>query len=338
MSDIAIIIPFYQRESGILSRAINSICAQRLTPDDRLEIIVVDDASPLSARAELKGYQMPAHIRLTLVEQENGGPGAARNTGLSRVEEGTAEFVAFLDSDDFWRPNHLSDAIDTLQQGYDFYSCDNRRGGFFEKYSDTIPCLRNGGATIADRAAILDADGPILGFPPHSLDDEIIRLPLCHTSSVVVRRNMAVTQRFDTDLRSAGEDWMYWLNLAYSGARIAISWRTNSEAGEGVNLYFSAFDWNLPKTLDRIGCQVLFAEKLRRKVFNDAPRYKVANDMVRKFRRAYGFLLMRGMLYGRRTYFRALLRLARTNPWFLPKIPYYFAAVVFDRNEKNKEW
>jgi succinoglycan biosynthesis protein ExoW len=246
--------------------------------------------------------------------------------------------VAFLDSDDFWRPNHLSDAIDTLQQGYDFYFCENRRCGFFEKYSDTIPCLRNGGATIADRAAILDADGPILGFPPHSLDDEIIRHPLCHTSSVVVRRNMAVTQRFDTDLRGAGEDWMYWLNLAYSGARIAISWRTNSEAGEGVNVFFSAFDWNLPKTLERIGYQVLFAEKLRRKVFNNSLQFKAADQIARKYRRGYGFLLLRSLILGRKPNFRILHRVVQANPWFLLKMPYYFAAVVLDRNEKNKEW
>jgi succinoglycan biosynthesis protein ExoW len=338
MSDIAIIIPFYQREPGILSRAINSICTQQLAPDDRMEIIVVDDASPLPARDELKGYQMPAHVRLTLLEQKNGGPGAARNAGLTRVETGSAEYVAFLDSDDFWRPNHLSDAVATLKRGYDFYFCENRRNGMFESYAELVPCLRNSGAAIADRAAVLDPEGPILGFPPNSLDNEFVYYSLCHTSSVVIGRDAAVAQRFDSDLRSAGEDWMYWLNLAYSGARIAISWRTNTEAGEGVNIFFSAYDWNLPTTLDRIGCQLLFAEKLRRKVFNNSLQLKAANEIARKYRRAYGFLLLRNLIHGRKPNFRILHRVAQANPWFLPKVPYYFTAVVLDRNEKNKEW
>jgi len=338
VSNIAIIIPFYQRESGILSRAINSICAQRLTPDDRMEIIVVDDASPLSARDELKGYHMPAHVRLTLVEQENGGPGAARNAGLTRVEAGSAEYVAFLDSDDFWRPNHLSDAVATLKRGYDFYFCENRRNGVFESYAELVPCLRNSGAAIADRAAVLEPEGPILGFPPNSLDTEFIYYPLCHTSSVVLGRDVAVAQRFDSDLRSAGEDWMYWLNVAYSGARIAISWRSNTEAGEGVNIYFSAFDWNLPTTLDRIGYQLLFREKLRRKVFKNSLQFKAADEIVRKYRRGYGFLLLRSLIHGRKPNFRILHRVAQADPWFLPKMAYYFAAVVLDRNKKNKEW
>jgi len=338
MSDIAVIIPFYQRQSGILNRAINSVCAQRLPPDDRVEIIVIDDASPLSARDELAGYETPAHVKLTLLEQENGGPGAARNAGLSRVEQGTAEYVAFLDSDDFWRPNHLADAVSTLKRGYDFYFCETRRSGMFETYAEFVPCLRDGGAAIADRGTILDGEGPILGFPPNSLDNEFVYHSLCHTSTVVVGRDLAVAQRFDTDLRHAGEDWMYWLNLAHSEARIAISWRTNTEAGEGVNIFWSAFDWDSPTTLGRIGCQLLFAEKLRRVVFNNTLQFRAANDLARKYRRAYGFLLLRSLLLGRKLNLGILRRVAQANPWFLLKTPYYFVAVALDRNQKNKEW
>ena len=338
MSEIAVIIPFYQREFGILSRALNSIRAQRLAPDDRIEIIVVDDASPLPARDELVGYEMPPHMKLTLIEQDNGGPGAARNAGLSRVEEGAAEYVAFLDSDDFWRPNHLSEAVSTLKLGYDLYFCENRRGGAFEAYAELVPCLRDRGAAIADRAAILDAEGPILGFPSNSLNNEFVYHSLCHTSSVVIRRDAAVAHRFDTDLRSAGEDWMYWLNLAHSGARVAISWRTNTEAGEGVNIFFSAFDWDLPATLDRVGCQLLFAEKLRQRVLKNAVQHKAATGMAWKYRRAYGFLLVRGLLNGRKPNFRLLRRVAQATPWFVPKIPYYFVTVALDRSEADRKW
>jgi succinoglycan biosynthesis protein ExoW len=339
MSEIAVIIPFFQRESGILSRSIDSVCAQKLTSIDRIEIIVIDDASPLPMRDELVGRKVPPHVKLILIDQENGGPGAARNAGLHRVAlEGKAEYVAFLDSDDYWKPNHLSDAVFALELGYDFYFCETRRSGMFDTYAEIVPCLRNTGAAIANRAAMLDPDGPVLGFPSYSLQDEFLRHPLCHTSSVVIRRNLAVAWRFDADLRSAGEDWMYWLNLVYAGARIAISWRTNTEAGEGVNIFFKSFDWNSPATLDRIGCQLLFAEKLRHMVPRNGFQQTAASIIARKYRRAYAFLLLRRLLCGRRPSFRVFRKVAKANPWFVLKIPYYFMVVALDRKEENKKW
>ncbi len=43
-----------------------------------------------------------------MIEQENAGPGAARNHGLSLAR---GEFAAFLDGDDYWLPNFLADAL-----------------------------------------------------------------------------------------------------------------------------------------------------------------------------------------------------------------------------------
>lgn len=338
MSDIAVIIPFYQRDLCILTRAIDSVCAQRIRADDRIEIVVIDDASPLPAKDELARSVTPPHVKLTLIEQKNGGPGAARNSGLRHVQAGRAEYVAFLDSDDIWRPDHLLEALAALENGYEFYFCENRRSGFFDAYAELVPCLRNAGAEIAGRATILDSCGPVLGFAPHSLDTEFVEHPLCHTSSVVMKRDAAVAQRFDADLRNAAEDWMYWLDVAHSGASIAISWKINTEAGEGVNIFFSAFDWNAPATLSRIACQLLFFEKLKDKVCNNSCQYRIASKRAAIYRRAYGFLLMRNFLCGRMPNLSLLRRVIKTNRWTLLSTPFYFLSVLFDRDDKQKQW
>ncbi|MCK7578205.1 MAG: hypothetical protein MZV65_22360 [Chromatiales bacterium] len=58
-----IVIPFFQRESGILSRAVASVVAQQgvLERADvaSATLLIVDDASPVSADAELSGIAVP---------------------------------------------------------------------------------------------------------------------------------------------------------------------------------------------------------------------------------------------------------------------------------------
>ncbi len=58
-----------------------------------------------------------------LIRQANGGCGMARNAALD-VMPGNIEWIAFLDSDDRWKPAHLVRAITALQEGFDFFFAD----------------------------------------------------------------------------------------------------------------------------------------------------------------------------------------------------------------------
>jgi glycosyltransferase involved in cell wall biosynthesis len=157
---IAVIIPYYQRDPGILARALDSVRAQELPRGLHLHVYVVDDGSPLPAAGEIADSSA-----LTLLVQDNAGPGAARNAALDRVEaDGGAEVVAFLDSDDIWHPTHLAEAVAALDRGYDFYCCDNARPGSFALFSEANAALRGGGAALRPRATVLDEEGPVLGF------------------------------------------------------------------------------------------------------------------------------------------------------------------------------
>lgn len=92
---VAVVIPAKDR-SHVIGRALRSVLAQTVRP---LEIIVVDDGSQddTAALATSRGASVLTH-------SEPRGSGIARNTGITAA---TADWIAFLDSDDEWFPQHL---------------------------------------------------------------------------------------------------------------------------------------------------------------------------------------------------------------------------------------
>lgn len=96
---VSVVIPIYNIEAH-LEQCLDSLLWQTLTD---FEIICVDDGSTDGSVEMLARY---AHqdSRILVVTQENGGPGAARNTGLAHA---SGEYVIFLDSDDWFEPKML---------------------------------------------------------------------------------------------------------------------------------------------------------------------------------------------------------------------------------------
>jgi glycosyltransferase involved in cell wall biosynthesis len=105
MSLVTVIIPFYN-SARYLDGAIRSVTAQTHT---RVELILVNDGSTDDSEAVAQRHTPPARY----VRRDNGGVGAARNTGL-RLASG--DFIAFCDSDDFWLPTKLERQMAALEQ------------------------------------------------------------------------------------------------------------------------------------------------------------------------------------------------------------------------------
>lgn len=98
MSLISVIIPSYNRALYV-SRAIYSAIIQDYP---NKEIIIVDDhSSDLSKFA----YELFKDKIRVIYHEENKGAAAARNTGIMAAK---GEYIAFLDSDDYWLPQKLS--------------------------------------------------------------------------------------------------------------------------------------------------------------------------------------------------------------------------------------
>lgn len=95
---VAVIVALYNGAPFVLG-ALASVFVQTMQPS---QVIVVDDGST-DGSAEVVAASEFAE-RVHLVQRPNGGQSAARNTGLGLV---TAPFVAFLDQDDIWYPDHL---------------------------------------------------------------------------------------------------------------------------------------------------------------------------------------------------------------------------------------
>lgn len=102
MSDnpfFSVIIPLYNKEPHI-SRGIKSVLKQTF---QNFELIVINDASSDGSLEVVKTFVDP---RIKVYHRDNPGPGgyAARNLGIKKA---TGEWLAFLDADDEWFPDHL---------------------------------------------------------------------------------------------------------------------------------------------------------------------------------------------------------------------------------------
>lgn len=93
---IATVLPTYNR-AAYLNEALDSILGQADPPD---EIIVVDDGSTDGTADVLAEYG----DRIRVLNQDNAGASAARNTGAFAA---TSDWLTFLDSDDLWLPDRM---------------------------------------------------------------------------------------------------------------------------------------------------------------------------------------------------------------------------------------
>jgi GT2 family glycosyltransferase len=268
---VSVIIPTFDRRRT-LREAVDSVLAQS---HREVEVIVVDDGSTDGTRELMAGFTDP---RLRYRYQANAGASAARNAGLDLA---TGDYVAFLDSDDAWKPWHLSlllaglerhpqvgliwaetefvdpsgvvtssPALRLLLSAYGYFSFD-------ELFSSSSPL------------SSLDVD-----IPPEYSDHRLyvgdifsamIMGNLVLTSTAVMRRErLDQVGRFDERL-SVGEDYDFFLRACRAGPVafadvVDTSYRVGTEdklGGPGASLamargYLRVLDRTLTQDGDRI--------------------------------------------------------------------------------------
>jgi glycosyltransferase involved in cell wall biosynthesis len=114
--DFSVVIPCHNNAPWI-GETLASVASQTMPPR---EVIVVDDASDDGSVEAARASGVP----FTLIRSEARNAAAARNLGISKA---SGRFVAFLDADDWWFPQHLESAANLLSVRQDTIALMNHR-------------------------------------------------------------------------------------------------------------------------------------------------------------------------------------------------------------------
>lgn len=144
MSYFSVIIPLYNKEKYI-ANTLKSVLAQTFQD---FEVIIINDGSTDNSLEVVRTFD---DSRIKIFEQENQGLSATRNKGTKLA---SANFIAFLDADDIWKPSFLS-TIKTLIENFP------NAGLFATNYEELYP---NGVSNIYKNRLIINNIGIIEDF------------------------------------------------------------------------------------------------------------------------------------------------------------------------------
>lgn len=289
---VSIVIPTYNR-AQTLTRAIESIRAQSFQD---WEIIVVDDGSTDSTPNLLSNYAARLGQALMVIRQYNRGCSAARNRG---IEMARGRYVAFLDSDDEFRPQKLerqlelfnaSPGLDFVYSDYSFVDLEGRTT--ISALDAKFPIARSLSTTrVADR---MYAVGP-------DLFSALLTGYFVATIVGVVRRESIGCVRFDEQL-SYAEEWLFFLQLARTRRAGFI------DEPLAVHHYTEGSLTRTDKARNLIRqCQLFHAMAARLENLHDADAQTLANHLAR----AHAQLARHHQDTGSRA--RAILHTARSH-------------------------
>jgi glycosyltransferase involved in cell wall biosynthesis len=192
---LSVAIPLFNK-AGFIVETVRSALSQSFAD---FEIIVVDDGSTDDGVSKLRDIDDP---RLTVTRQENSGVAVARNQAM---QEARGRFVAFLDADDLWQPDHLLHLM---------------------RMSDRFPqaaLFGNAFVEVVRNEPRRHSERPV----QYRLVDDYFsecaegRPPFFTSSCMVLRRCATESGGFPTP-KAAGEDLALWTRMA-AGAPVAAS-------------------------------------------------------------------------------------------------------------------
>lgn len=192
---VSVIMPAYN-SSAYIAEAIGSVLDQDY---GNLELIVVDDGSSDDTTALARSFGE----KVTVIEQANSGPAAARNRGVMQAR---GELLAFMDSDDVWAPGKVKAQVDYLQQHPDVGIVYGRLIRWLEKEDGTFDPPPGPGSPPSDRPVAPDRSGWIY---PELLLDSVIWI----VTAMVRRPIWDALGGMDESLR-CGEDYDFFIRAS----------------------------------------------------------------------------------------------------------------------------
>jgi len=132
--DYSIIIPVYNRAEEV-NELLGSLAKMHLPKNKSIECIIVDDGSTDNTGAVVEEYTNKISFPIRFIQQENQGPGAARNNGM---EHAKGTFFIFLDSDTLVHPRWLQAIEDAVRDGADAFGGPDRASEDFTALQKAI--------------------------------------------------------------------------------------------------------------------------------------------------------------------------------------------------------
>lgn len=189
---ISVVIPLYNKVQHI-AETLSSVLAQSVNPR---EIIVIDDGSTDGGAQVVRQFES-AGVRL--ITQTNQGVSAARNRGL---EEATGDYVAFIDADDYWLPDHLRELSELIEKWPQAVLV------------STSHLIKRDGMVYSAKSSLpLGWEGCVTNFFTAFANG----LSLVNSSTACVKRGVALELGgFPVGVKR-GEDIILWVRLALNG-------------------------------------------------------------------------------------------------------------------------
>lgn len=184
-ASISVIIPTYNRACDLM-KAVESVLAQTYPVS---EILVCDDGSTDQSQELILSLNNP--IIKWIVCGKNGGPAIPRNIG---VNQSTSNWVAFLDSDDTWRPNKIKAQLQAMSELNIQASCTN-----------------------ANRIRNNVNEGPYLDYNKQNIRlYDLMKQNSVICSTVLIKKKILLdTSLFPEDKKfTAVEDYSLWLRIS----------------------------------------------------------------------------------------------------------------------------
>lgn len=191
MPFFSVIIPLYNK-ADYVSDCLNSALEQTFTD---YEIVIVNDGSTDSSVAIVESISSD---KIKLFHQENLGASKARNNGASFAK---GNYIAFLDADDIWKPNHL----ECLNASIDLHpSAGLFANNYAIKYSDThiLPAKLNI-KTSHSKPIVVD------DFFKASMYDTLV-----WTSAAAIRKEKFFTYNMFNPIYLSSQDLDLWIRIA----------------------------------------------------------------------------------------------------------------------------
>ncbi len=226
---VSVIIPVYNRVD-LLRRALESVMAQSWPG---IEAIVVDDGSTEDVAPAVAEHGP----RARLIRQANAGVTAARNKGLSAA---SGEYIAFLDSDDWWDAGKVAAQVgvlaarpDVVLVWTDMRAVDEQGAvvapDYLRYYYDSAyarPELAGTLPNVATLGDLVPGTPELLRTAPVRIGDifgAMLYGNLVHTSTALFRRQRVVDGGgFDPALARSGEDYEFHWRTSWFGPAALI--------------------------------------------------------------------------------------------------------------------